>query len=180
MAINDGNTGAESTPPMNGRNNRVKKVPSVVTFQDVVVNDMANVDPIHEEPFSGGVEHMQPDHSGAENANSISPVKHPIVRIATEARLRTITHKVKRPAVDIEFHDLIYTAKTGSGKSWTSLLSIINADEYDIFDIDWDRFKYNEKLTNQNGQFGGDGEFRKIGSIFCWKFGHSIFRTSVN
>lgn len=42
--------------------------------------------------------------------------KTPIVRIATEAKLRTITHKVKKPAVDIEFHDLVYTAKTSSGK----------------------------------------------------------------
>lgn len=40
----------------------------------------------------------------------------PISRIATEASLKTITHKVKRPAVDIEFHDLVYLAKTGSGK----------------------------------------------------------------
>lgn len=40
----------------------------------------------------------------------------PIVRIATEAKLKTITHKVKKPAVDIEFHDLVYTAKTTSGE----------------------------------------------------------------
>lgn len=42
--------------------------------------------------------------------------KTPIVRIATEAKLRTITHKVKKPAVDIEFHDLVYTAKTPTGE----------------------------------------------------------------
>jgi len=46
----------------------------------------------------------------------VKNTRKPMARIPTEAKLRTITHKVKRPAVDIEFHDLVYTAKTATGE----------------------------------------------------------------
>lgn len=46
----------------------------------------------------------------------VKNARKPMARIPTEAKLKTITHKVKRPAVDIEFHDLVYTAKTTTGE----------------------------------------------------------------
>ncbi|XP_050525010.1 ATP-binding cassette subfamily G member 4-like [Daktulosphaira vitifoliae] len=40
----------------------------------------------------------------------------PITRIPTRVEMKTLTHKAKRPAVDIEFHDLIYTVDTTAGE----------------------------------------------------------------
>lgn len=100
------------------RNGRPTKAPSrqgssVTFFAPVETIDDSNVITIPEEadlaPKKGLVE------IGKKG-------KTPIVRIATEAKLRTITHKVKKPAVDIEFHDLVYTAKTPTGELNQSIL----------------------------------------------------------
>lgn len=40
----------------------------------------------------------------------------PITRIPTRVEMKTLTHKAKRPAVDIEFHDLTYAVNTTAGK----------------------------------------------------------------
>lgn len=39
----------------------------------------------------------------------------PITRIPTRNEMKTLTHKAKRPAVDIEFHDLTYAVNTTAG-----------------------------------------------------------------
>lgn len=39
----------------------------------------------------------------------------PITRIPTRVEMKTLTHKAKRPAVDIEFHDLTYAVNTTAG-----------------------------------------------------------------
>lgn len=39
----------------------------------------------------------------------------PITRIPTRVEMKTLTHKAKRPAVDIEFHDLNYAVNTTAG-----------------------------------------------------------------
>lgn len=39
----------------------------------------------------------------------------PITRIPTRVEMKTLTHKAKRPAVDIEFHDLAYVVNTTAG-----------------------------------------------------------------
>jgi len=41
----------------------------------------------------------------------------PITRIPTRVEMKTLTHKAKRPAVDVEFHDLTYAVNTPAGKS---------------------------------------------------------------
>jgi len=43
----------------------------------------------------------------------------PITRIPTRVEMKTLTHKAKRPAVDVEFHDLTYAVNTTAGKSRT-------------------------------------------------------------
>ncbi|XP_015366399.1 PREDICTED: ATP-binding cassette sub-family G member 1-like [Diuraphis noxia] len=40
----------------------------------------------------------------------------PITRIPTRVDMKTLTHKAKRPAVDIEFHDLTYAVNTTAGQ----------------------------------------------------------------
>jgi len=40
----------------------------------------------------------------------------PITRIPTRVDMKTLTHKAKRPAVDIEFHDLTYAVNTTAGE----------------------------------------------------------------
>lgn len=40
----------------------------------------------------------------------------PITRIPTRVEMKTLTHKAKRPAVDIEFHDLTYAVNTTAGR----------------------------------------------------------------
>uniref|UniRef100_A0A2S2RAU7 ATP-binding cassette sub-family G member 1 n=1 Tax=Sipha flava TaxID=143950 RepID=A0A2S2RAU7_9HEMI len=40
----------------------------------------------------------------------------PITRIPTRVEMKTLTHKAKRPAVDIEFHDLTYAVNTTAGQ----------------------------------------------------------------
>jgi len=40
----------------------------------------------------------------------------PITRIPTRVDMKTLTHKAKRPAVDIEFHDLTYAVSTTAGE----------------------------------------------------------------
>jgi hypothetical protein len=40
----------------------------------------------------------------------------PITRIPTRVEMKTLTHKAKRPAVDIEFHDLTYAVNTTAGE----------------------------------------------------------------
>ncbi|XP_065210025.1 ATP-binding cassette subfamily G member 4-like [Planococcus citri] len=92
---------------------------STVTFSDVVV----------ENGNDRRVE-LIPEEDGPESppASPKGRVKRPITRIPTEIKLKTITHKVKRPAVDIEFHDLVYTVKTASG-SKTLLKSISGSFE---------------------------------------------------
>lgn len=43
----------------------------------------------------------------------------PITRIPTRVDMKTLTHKAKRPAVDIEFHDLTYAVNTTAGELFT-------------------------------------------------------------
>lgn len=77
-----------------------------VTFSNVVIENGPKIDleSVPESPIQ-------------EKQVMLSPKsKRPVARIPTEIKLKTITHKVKRPAVDIEFHDLVYTVKTTSGK----------------------------------------------------------------
>lgn len=45
----------------------------------------------------------------------------PITRIPTRVDMKTLTHKAKRPAVDIEFHDLTYAVNTTAGELFTIL-----------------------------------------------------------
>lgn len=40
----------------------------------------------------------------------------PITRIPTRVEMKTLTHKAKRPAVDVEFHDLTYAVNTTAGQ----------------------------------------------------------------
>lgn len=70
-------------------------------------------------PEDAEVSTFNTTHSRLSNYDKHSPIvknMKRVARIPTEAKLKTITHKVKRPAVDIEFHDLVYTAKTATGK----------------------------------------------------------------
>ena len=43
-----------------------------------------------------------------------------MVGIPSQSKLKTIACRLERPAVDIEFHDLLYTVKTANGEytSW--------------------------------------------------------------
>jgi len=41
----------------------------------------------------------------------------PITRIPTRVEMKTLTHKAKRPAIDVEFHDLTYAVNTTAGNS---------------------------------------------------------------
>lgn len=81
---------------------------STVTFSNVVVENGPKIELIPEEEM--------PSPPRSPVASPIMRTKRPIARIPTEMKLKTITHKVKRPAVDIEFHDLVYTVKTASGE----------------------------------------------------------------
>ena len=80
---------------------------STVTFSNVVVENGTKVDLIPEEECTPESPLASP---------KIKTSRRPITRIPTEIKLKTITHKVKRPAVDIEFHDLVYTVKTATGE----------------------------------------------------------------
>lgn len=40
----------------------------------------------------------------------------PMARIPTRADMKTLTHMTRRPAVDIEFHDLTYAVNTTAGE----------------------------------------------------------------
>lgn len=40
----------------------------------------------------------------------------PMARIPTRADMKTLTHMARRPAVDIEFHDLTYAVNTTAGE----------------------------------------------------------------
>lgn len=48
----------------------------------------------------------------------------PITRIPTRVNMKTLTHKAKRPAIDIEFHDLTYAVKTTAGESFVRLYTL--------------------------------------------------------
>jgi len=47
----------------------------------------------------------------------------PITRIPTRVDMKTLTHKAKRPAVDIEFHDLTYAVNTTAGEFPTTIIT---------------------------------------------------------
>lgn len=60
----------------------------------------------------------------------------PIARIPTRADMKTLTHMARRPAVDIEFHDLTYAVNTTAGKyhKYRPLAPVLNL-QLDQFEI---------------------------------------------
>lgn len=96
------------------------RVKSTVSFADVVDE--------HDEGFDGGAgagdegphqdqdeEEMLLSDPARTRVFSVSKDR-PITRIPTRAEMKTLTHKAKRPAVDIEFHDLTYAVNTTAGE----------------------------------------------------------------
>lgn len=99
-----------------------RRVKSTVSFAAVQVDDEENDDKGRRE--NGGAKLLEAEEDdeemllvdpGRTRMFSVSKDR-PITRIPTRAEMKTLTHKAKRPAVDIEFHDLTYAVNTTAGK----------------------------------------------------------------
>lgn len=93
--------------------NGCSRTPSIVKFSTNTADNEKLVNDAKQETRANALKRTGVS-NGSFRLGDAKPV--PIVRIATQVKLKTITHKVKRPAVDIEFHDLVYTTKTNSGE----------------------------------------------------------------
>lgn len=90
------------------------RVKSTVSFADMVDE--------HDDGVDGDEGHQDQDEdemllSDPTRTRVFSVSKdRPITRIPTRVEMKTLTHKAKRPAVDIEFHDLTYAVNTTAGE----------------------------------------------------------------
>lgn len=115
--LSPGNSARRSEMTTEDKQAAMARVKSTVSFADMVDEHVVGVDGNDgdEGHQDQDEEEMLLNDTSRTRVFSVSKDR-PITRIPTRVEMKTLTHKAKRPAVDIEFHDLTYAVNTTAGE----------------------------------------------------------------